>query len=237
MKKIKILGIVSAVLIVFVLAVFVVLAATGFLKTEGLKEESSGIIISEAKNEAFEWQTKETEGDITATIKTDSGDIVIKLGDCAAAEKFIELSESGAFENAGFNIAAKNMFLQTENCGEGFSFEKNSFAPINNAVGFVVEDGKAYPSLVIITAKEISKTSSLFLSENGADKEKTKLYKDFGGIPEYEEKLLVFGMVVSGKEVIEAIFEGENSGYTGGYSLLEPIKINELKISFPEEIN
>ena len=236
MKKLKILGIVSMVLLVLILAMFIVLAATGFLKTEKT-EESSGIIISEAKNEFYEWQTKETEGDIAATIKTDFGDIVIKLSDSSASEKFIELSNSGAFENISFNIAAKDMFLQTENCGEGFLFEKNGFAPINNAVGFVIEDGKAYPSLVIITAKELSKTSSLFLSEKGADKEKTKLYKDFGGVPEYEEKLLVFGMVVSGTEAIEAIFEGENSGYTGGYSILEPVKINELKISFSEKIN
>ena len=237
MKKIKILGIVSIVTIILILVVSVILAVTGIFGGENQKEGSSGIMISEAKTEAFEWQTSETEGDIIATLKTDSGDIVIKLADSAAAEKFIELSDSGAFKDIKFTVAAEDMFLQTENCGEGFSFEKNGFAPINNAVGFVIEDGKAYPSLVIITAEELSKTSSLFLSEKGADKEKTKLYKDFGGVPEYEEKLLVFGMVVSGTETIEAIFEGENSGYTGGYSLLEPAKINELKISFPEEIN
>ena len=44
-------------------------------------------------------------------------------------------------------------------------------------------------------------------------------------------------MVVSGSDVIEEIKNGENSGYTGGFSALEPVKINSVEISFPTEEN
>ena len=49
------------------------------------------------------------------------------------------------------------------------------------------------------------------------DKERKEVYNSFGGKPEYEENLLVFGSVVSGSEVIKAI-ENNNK------------KINSIKL-------
>ena len=82
-----------------------------------------------------------------------------------------------------------------------------------------------------------SGNSSAFLKNSGFDEEKTRLYESFGGIPEYEGKILVFGMVTSGFKTVEKIASGENSGYTGGFSAVSPVKINSVEISFPTEEN
>ena len=102
---------------------------------------------------------------------------------------------------------------------------------------FVMEEGTAYPSIVIITAEELSNASKGFLKNSGFDEERIELYENFGGIPEYEGKIAVFGMISSGENVIEKIKNSENSGYTGGFSLLEPIKIKSVEISYPTEEN
>ena len=99
-------------------------------------------------------------------------------------------------------------------------------------ISFVFEDEKAFPSLVIITAENLSSVSKGYLKESGFDEERTKVYESFGGVPEYEENLIVFGKISSGKEVVKAISEGKNSGFTGGYSALEPVKINSVEIIF-----
>ena len=239
MKKLRTLGIVSTVILVFVLAVFALLAALKIFKIETNENGKTEIIFTplENKNPDYIWQTSETEGDITAVIKTEEGKFEIKLGDCAAAEKFIELDNSGAFENAEFSVLAKDMFIQASAEGEGFLAEETGFACINGAVGFVMEDENAYPSFVIITAEELSGNSYAFIKNSGFDEEKTKLYESFGGIPEYEGKILVFGMVTSGFKTVEKIASGENSGYTGGFSAVSPVKINSVEISFPTEEN
>ena len=239
MKKLKTLGIISAVFLILVISVFAVLAAVGIFKIETDEEGKSNIIFApvEIENEFISWQTSETEGDITAVFKTDSGNFEVKLGNCSAAEKFIELDNAEIFEGTEFSVLAENMFIQTSPSGESFSAEKNEFALINGAIGFVFEKGEASPSLVIITADELSGISKAFLSESGFDEERINAYKNFGGVPELEEKVLVFGMVVSGFDVIEDIKNGKNSGYTGGFSALEAVKINSVEINFPTEEN
>ncbi len=237
MKKIKTLGIVSMIILVLIMAVFAVLAALGIFKIETDENGKSEIIFTPLKNEFFEWQTSETEGDITAVFKTDAGNFEVKLGDCSAAEKFIELDNSGNFDGMEFSVLAENMFIQSSLSGEGFSMEENEFACIKGAVGFVFEDEKAFPSIVIITAEELSNVSEGFLSQSGFNEERTEIYKNFGGIPEYEGKIIVFGMVSSGNEVIEKIAKGKSSGYTGGFSALEPVKINSVEIFYPTEEN
>ena len=239
MKKLKTLGIVSTIFLVLVMAVFAVFAALGFFEIKTDENGRNEIIFSPFvdKNKVFDWQVSKTEGDITAVFKTSEGNFEVKLGDCSAAEKFIELKNAGFFDEAEFSVAAENMFIQTSVSGEGFSIEENEFGCINGAVGFVMEEGKTYPSIVIITAEELSNASKGFLKNSGFDEERIELYENFGGIPEYEGKIAVFGMISSGENVIEKIKNSENSGYTGGFSLLEPIKIKSVEISYPTEEN
>lgn len=239
MKKLRILGIVTMAFLVLVIAVFAVLAAIGIFKIKTDESGKSEIIFTPAenKNEFLKWQISETEGDIIAVFKTDAGKFEVKLSDSSAAEKFIELDNAGTFDEMEFSVLAENMFIQSSLSGESFSAEKNEYACLNGAVGFVFEKGEAAPSIVIITAKELSGTSKAFLSESAFDEGRKTTYEKFGGVPELEEKVLVFGMVVSGSDVIEEIKNGENSGYTGGFSALEPVKINSVEISFPTEEN
>ena len=235
MKKIKILGIITMIFLVLIIAVFAVLALFGILKIETGEDGKTEISFAplEEKNEFLEWQTSETEGDRTAVIKTEKGEIKIKLSETAAAEKFIELKNSGAFRNAEFSVLAENMFIQSTVPGENFEAEQNEFAAINGAVAFVMEKEKAAPSFVLITAEKLSGNSSAFLKNGAFDSERAGIYEKFGGIPEYEGKILVFGQVVSGMETVLEIAEKENSGYTGGYLAAEPEKIISLEISEP----
>lgn len=238
MKKIKTLGIITMIFVVLIIAVFAVLALFGVFRFETDPESGKSEITFEPidnRNPAFVWQTSETEGDITAVIKTEKGNIEIKLGDCAAAEKFVSLDNEGAFENAEFSVLAKDMFIQASVSGENFELEQTEYLPLCGAVAFVMDGEKAAPSFVIITAEELSGSSRAFLSNNNFGEEKTGFYKNFGGIPEYEGKIIVFGTVTSGFETLEKISSGENSGYTGGYLAAEPVKINSVEISFPTE--
>lgn len=207
MKKLRTLGIVTMVLLVLIIGALAAFAALGFFEPdEYTGNENGGEISIEpsiGEDSAEQWRTSET-----AVIKTEKGDIIIELGDCAAAEKFMELSDYGIFDFAEFITLADNMFIQTGVYGEGFPAEETGFSCGEGAVGFVMEDGEAFPSIVIITA-ELS--------------------------GDYDERVLVFARVASGMETVRAIAESENSGYTGGFAAVEPVKINGIGIVSAEE--
>ena len=150
---------------------------------------------------------------------------------------FFELKNAGFFDEAEFSVAAENMFIQTSLSEKEFSAEKTELAAIKGAACFVMNGELATASLAFITADEISAASADYMEKADFDKERKEVYNSFGGKPEYEENLLVFGSVVSGFEVIKAIESAENSGYVGGYSPLEPVKIISVEINFPTEEN
>ena len=100
----------------------------------------------------------------------------------------------------------------------------------NGAVGFVLDGKTAAPSIFIITNTALSGFSKAYMTEKAFDEDKIALYEKMGGVPEYEGRVLVFGMVVSGMETAEKIAAGANSGYTGGYSAAEPQKIISAEI-------
>ena len=227
MKKLKTLGIVTTVFLVLMMSALGIAAAFGFFGEEKPEKGKTETDIT-AENINSDWIVPETGK--TAVIKTDLGEIKIALSGSEAAEKFASLAKEGAFDGAEFKTLAENMFIQTETCGESFSAEKNEFACINGVIGFVSEDGETFPSLVIINSGELSGFSKAFLSESSFPEEKTAIYEKFGGIPEYEGKIVVFGKIISGSDIVEEIASGKNSGYTGGYSALEPVKIISAEI-------
>ena len=234
MKKIKTLGIVTALFIIIIMAAasfFVLFGVNG--KTEGI----NGIITEkeESKKSPLAWQTEETFGDVSAIIETEAGEITLKIAPDSLGEKFIGLCESGALDGAEFSVLAKDMFIQANIPGENSPAQKTDYACFSGAAAFVMDGDEVSSSFVIITAEELSGASKAYLSENGGDEEKAALYKKFGGIPEYEGKVFVFGMVTLGWETVENIVSGENSGYTGGYAAENPLKIISAKIIYPEE--
>ncbi len=203
MKNIRTLGIITTVFLIIIIAALAVLAALGIFSKIPENTLPGDISIEEGTSEAEkeEWNP----GGKTAFIKTSAGDIEITLANCAAAEKFIELAESGVFASAEFVTLAKDMFIQTGTYGEGFAFDENENPCVNGAAGFVIEDDLAFPSLVIITGDDLSK--------------------------ELSGKVLVFGKVTSGMDAVYEIASGENSGFTGGYSAANPVAITEIEIS------
>lgn len=239
MKKLKILALTTIItLIIFIVgaAVFAYLGVFSF----NLGEEGGigGIVLNPAESEKeniLRWQTQKTFGDTVVNIKTSEGSFSIKLADCAAAEKFAEIARSENFSLGEFKTLAENMFIQASVPGESFAPEENEMGCFHGSVGFVKDGENASPSFFIITAEKLSGLSESYISKEDFDENRAEYYRDFGGIPEYEGKAVIFGQVISGMEIIEKIAAKENLGYTGGYSAEEPVKIISAEIIYPSE--
>lgn len=232
MKK---LGVFAVVVMILVCAAALAVAVMSFLKggESPVKDILGGVIIEQEKNPKLIWQTGETEGDVTAVIKTDLGEIVFKLDESKAAERFIE--SAGNFGGASFETVAENLFIQVPALSKNSEeYEENDLCCFYGAVGFVSEDGKVSDSLVIITANELSGVSKAYISGENFDLERAEFYKDFGGVPEYEGKIQVFGQVVEGFGVLEKIAAAETSGYTGGYAAKNPVEIISVTVCSPK---
>ena len=230
MKKLKTLGIIMGALLVLFVAAFAVMAALGIFTVE--TGEGGGISFNPIvmkKN----WEIPLSEK--TAVIKTEKGEIKIALADCEAAEKFSELAKSGMYLESAFDTVAEDLFISASANGENFEAEMTSYACVYGAVGFVLEGEKAAPDFFIVTKNGLSGLSESFMTEQGFDEEKIAFYKENGGIPEYEGKVIIFGKVLSGMETAEKIAKTENSGYTGGYKPAEAVKIISAGIIEPEE--
>ncbi len=233
MKKIRILGLVTMIILILIIAAFALLAAFGVLRIEENADGSGSHIIFSPIGEKNELEMPLSGKN--AAIKTELGDIVIALAESPAAEEFINLDNRGSFDGAEFSVLAKDMFIQAEVNDPAFETEKNSYACIYGRVGFVMDEEKAAPSFFIITNKKLSGLSESYMKENGFDKEKISLYEKNGGMPEYEGKVIIFGEVISGMETAEKIAKGENAGYTGGYFAENPVAIKNIEISYPTE--
>ena len=209
------------------LSVFGILAALGFF---GSKEPESGEAEVEIVQETEKTEYIVPENGTKAVIKTDLGEIEISVPESSAGKKFLELAKNGAFDGTEFKTLAEDMFIQTSVPEENFSAEKTDFACLYGTIAFVLEDEKASPGFFIITNKKLSGFSKAYMSEKSFPEEKSALYEESGGIPEYEEKVIVFGKIISGFDTVEKIASAENSGYTGGYSAISPAKIISVEI-------
>lgn len=227
MKKLKTLGIITTIFLVLLISLFGILAAFGFFSPEKPKSGETEVeIVPETEKNEFGIP----ENGKKVLIKTDLGEIEISVPESSAGEKFLELAKNGAFDGTEFKTLAENMFIQASVPEENFPAEKTEFACIYGTLAFVLDEEYASPCFFIITNKNLSGFSRAYMSEKSFPEEKTALYEESGGIPEYEEKAIVFGKAVSGFDIIEKIASGENSGYTGGYSAVSPVKIISVEI-------
>lgn len=219
-----------------------VLAVTGVIRidrpagsddAEALSSESQSVTVEEEKSKDLEWQAADAAPeDLTATVETEAGALVLKLYPGAAADKFAELAESGGFADAPFATVAENMFIQCPALsGETFGAEQNELACVYGAAGFATDGGEISDSLFIITANGLSGMSSAYISEHAFAAERAALYASRGGMPEYEGRVLIFGQVISGFDVLDTIAAGATNGYTGGYAAEKPVKILSVTIS------
>lgn len=207
-------------------------------KVESSASESTPVSVDEEKSKDLEWQAApaaEAE-DVTAVIETEAGSFVLKLYSGAAAERFAELAEGGSFASAQFATLAENMFVQCPALSaETFGAEQNELACVYGAVGFAMDGGEISDSLFVVTAKSLSGMSSAYISEHAFSSERASLYESFGGMPEYEGKVMIFGQIVSGFDVLDSIAAGKTSGYTGGYTAENPVKILSVTVNRPAE--
>ncbi|MBE6899841.1 MAG: peptidylprolyl isomerase [Ruminococcaceae bacterium] len=228
MKNIKILGIVTTIFLVLLISLFGILAAFGFFGSKRPESEKPAI------EKDFETKKSEyliSENGTKAVIKTDLGEMEISVPESSAGKKFLELAKSGAFDGTEFKTLAENMFIQVSVPAENFSAEKTEFACLYGTLAFVLEEDFVSPSFFIVMNKSLSGFSKAYISEKTFPEEKSALYEEFGGIPEYEEKTIVFGKIISGFDTAEKIASAKKSGYTGGYSALSPVKIISVEIS------
>lgn len=238
MKKrnpMKVLGTAAVIIMILVCLLALAVAVLSLLTGENPMDDilSGGVLIEKRKDEALAWQTENTEGDIKAEIKTGLGSIVFKIRDEKAAEYF--LSEPESFAGAVFDVAAKDLFVQTSPLSKAsVPYEESALGCFYGAVGLVSEEGKTYPSLVIIAAEELSGLSRAYISGENFDEERAEFYKSFGGVPEYEGKIQIFGQVTEGFDVLLKIAEAKTSGYTAGFAPEEPVTIISVKVTYPE---
>lgn len=234
MKSIRILGIITMLLLVLMVIAMALLVVFGVIKISPKEDGTGNEIIFSPIAEKSNFRIP-ADAKNTAVIKTELGDITLRLSESSASEEFIALDNFASFDGAEFSVAADNMFIQSNISASAFSVEKTGFACIGGAVGFIMNEEEVTPSFVIITNKELSGLSKAYIKEQAFDEEKAALYNDFGGMPEYEEKLNIFAEVISGFDVIEKIAAKNNSGYTGGYVIEEPVKILSVEIIYPTE--
>lgn len=243
MKKKKntaaVIGVAAAVIIGVGIIVSAALVLAEIIKsgsdngTDGILDKEDQITVEEEKSEALAWQTAEPAlEDVIAVFETESGSFSVKLFSGKEGDAFKSLAAQGAFSDREFSTAAKDMFIQTEVQNTDVCEKtENELGCFYGAVGFVTEGNIVSDSIVIITANKLSGTGKAYLMENGFSAERSEIYKSLGGIPEYEGKVLVFGQVTSGFDVIDFIAKGETDGYTGGYAVREPIKLVSVTIS------
>jgi cyclophilin family peptidyl-prolyl cis-trans isomerase len=237
-KKFMAIGYTVVALLLVSAAVIAVLALTGVIgkNSEGnLSGFWDTIITPEEKYPLFKWQNSETEGDVSAVFETEAGSFSVKLSKGKAAEKFIELCESGVFNGKEFNVAAEDMFVQTSAGENSFPLEDEGYGFFYGSVCFVLDGENAADSLFIVTAKKLSGTAKGWLSQNAPDSEYSAYYEKNGGMPQYQGSAVAFAQVISGFDTLEKLADAENGGYTKGYAMLSPVKITSVSIVRPAE--
>lgn len=228
--KAKTIGIVFAAIL---LAAAVVIAVLGYFKIVSIKDITSAIGISPVQTENAEliWQTSEQENCRKAVISTSLGDITLKLYDCTPADLFVR---NGGLIGKYITVSSEKMFIQTEEAFEtDAEYEDTGLGCICGAVGLALDDDRLTGSLVFITPEEMSTASKAYIKANPMKDGREKFYESYGGVPELEGKIAVFGQVTDGFKVIEKITRLETDGYTGGFNLIEPVEITCVTIIEP----
>ena len=182
----------------------------------------------------------------TATIKTNKGDITLQLFDKLApktVKNFVELAQDGYYDGVIFHRVIPNFMIQggdptgTGRGGKsiyGEQFEDEFSDQLFNLRG-ALSMANAGPNtngsqFFIVTMDEVPAQMVGQLEAAGFPAEIIDAYKERGGTPWLDNKHAVFGHLVAGEDVAQAI---QNVKRDAADKPLEDVTIETIDISTP----
>lgn len=182
----------------------------------------------------------------TATIKTNKGDITLQLFDKLApktVKNFVELAQDGYYDGVIFHRVIPNFMIQggdptgTGRGGKsiyGEQFEDEFSDQLFNLRG-ALSMANAGPNtngsqFFIVTMNEVPAQMVGQLEAAGFPAEIIDAYKKRGGTPWLDNKHTVFGHLVAGEDVAQAI---QNVERDAADKPLEDVTIETIDISTP----
>ncbi|RAN65377.1 peptidylprolyl isomerase [Dolosigranulum pigrum] len=182
----------------------------------------------------------------TATIKTNKGDITLQLFDKLApktVKNFVELAQDGYYDGVIFHRVIPNFMIQggdptgTGRGGKsiyGEQFEDEFSDQLFNLRG-ALSMANAGPNtngsqFFIVTMDEVPAQMVGQLEAAGFPAEIIDAYKERGGTPWLDNKHTVFGHLVAGEDVAQAI---QNVKRDAADKPLEDVTIETIGISTP----
>jgi peptidylprolyl isomerase len=182
----------------------------------------------------------------TATIKTNKGDITLQLFDKLApktVKNFVELAQDGYYDGVIFHRVIPNFMIQggdptgTGRGGKsiyGEQFEDEFSDQLFNLRG-ALSMANAGPNtngsqFFIVTMDEVPAQMVGQLEAAGFPAEIIDAYKERGGTPWLDNKHTVFGHLVAGEDVAQAI---QNVERDAADKPLEDVTIETIDISTP----
>lgn len=182
----------------------------------------------------------------TATIKTNKGDITLQLFDKLApktVKNFVELAQDGYYDGVIFHRVIPNFMIQggdptgTGRGGKsiyGEQFEDEFSDQLFNLRG-ALSMANAGPNtngsqFFIVTMDEVPAQMVGQLEAAGFPAEIIDAYKERGGTPWLDNKHTVFGHLVAGEDVAQAI---QNVERDAADKPLEDVTIETIDISIP----
>lgn len=182
----------------------------------------------------------------TATIKTNKGDITLQLFDKLApktVKNFVELAQGGYYDGVIFHRVIPNFMIQggdptgTGRGGKsiyGEQFEDEFSDQLFNLRG-ALSMANAGPNtngsqFFIVTMDEVPAQMVGQLEAAGFPAEIIDAYKERGGTPWLDNKHTVFGQLIAGEDVAQAI---QNVKRDAADKPLEDVTIETIDISIP----
>ncbi len=187
-----------------------------------LKETQELISMFNSPQSPISYQISEpAEGDMVAVMKTNQGDIKIKLfyeDAPLAVENFVRLSQQGYYDGLIFHRVIDNFMIQGGDpegngrggesiWGESFKDEFSSkLHNIRGALSMANRGANTNGSQFFIVQNPILKDQTIeYCKSIGMDQELIEAYSQIGGTPWLDGAHTVFGQVYEGLDVVDKI--------------------------------
>ncbi|MFN5422561.1 MAG: peptidylprolyl isomerase [bacterium] len=186
-------------------------------------------------------------------MRTDSGDIVIRLSDSTPIHRdnFIRLVRSGFYKGIGFHRVIYGFMIQAGDeksraNADSTAFLKNYTLPAEFRPSLFHKKGviaaarmgdnvnpqkeSSGTQFYVVQGKQftnagLDSTETLRLKGRKIPDEHRMIYKTIGGAPHLDQNYTIFGELVSGIEVVDKIASTKTTGREGGDKPLQDIRI------------